>query len=89
MSSVLQLAHCTIFLHNSTLITFHCSSNDEAMWDDRYDRLHPSKRMLEKKWFCKIYKSLGQIGWTWAIPVAPLCDLIDKSDIQNNCYYKF
>lgn len=49
----------------------------------------PQKRMLEKKWFCKIDKSLGQIGWTWAIPVAPLWDLIDKSDIQNNCYYKF
>lgn len=74
MSSVLQLAYCTIFLHNST---FHRSSNDEAMWDDRYDRLHPSKRMLEKKWFCKIDKSFGQIGWTWAITVALLCDLID------------
>lgn len=35
MSSVLQLAHCTIFLHNSTLITFQRSSNDEAMWDEK------------------------------------------------------
>lgn len=75
MSSVLQLAYCTIFLHNST---FHRSSNDEAMWDERYDRLPPSKGYVrKKKWFCKIDKSFGQIGWTWAITVALLCDLID------------
>lgn len=49
MSSVLQLAHCAIFLINSTLITFPRPSNDEAMWDDRYDRLPPSKRYLTEK----------------------------------------
>lgn len=46
MSSVLQLAYCTIFLHNST---FHRSSNDEAMWDERYDRLPPSKGYVREK----------------------------------------
>lgn len=49
MSSVLQLAHCTIFLHNSTLITFPRPSNDEAMWNERYDRLPPSKGYVRKK----------------------------------------
>lgn len=49
MSSVLQLAHCAIFLINSTLITFPRPSNDEAMWDDRYDRLHPSKKNVREK----------------------------------------